>query len=201
MAVIEPAAPTRRAAPPSLDRIRPRLAAFCAGHAIKRAIVFGSYVRGTQTRRSDLDLVIVMDTKKRFLDRYDDVKAIHDHVPDVHVEMLIYTEDELRAIAHRPFMRRILREGIVIHPWGHSVRKLIDDLKELHADCYARLQGMVPMAAELDRLYIPTRYPNGLPDILPDQAYFERDAERALDIAERLVDRIEQLRGHGERSR
>jgi HEPN domain-containing protein len=84
-------------------------------------------------------------------------------------------------------------------PWGHSVRKLIDDLKELHADCYARLQGMVPMAAELDRLYIPTRYPNGLPDILPDQAYFEGDAERALDIAERLIDRIEQLRGQASR--
>ena len=56
-----------------------------------------------------------MDTKKRFLDRYDDVKAIHDFVPHVHVEMLIYTEHELRAIAHRPFMRQILREGIVIH--------------------------------------------------------------------------------------
>ncbi len=80
-------------------------------------------------------------------------------------------------------------------PWGHSVRKLIDDLKECHADCYARLQDVVPMAAELDRLYIPTRYPNGLPDILPDQAYFERDAERALGIAERLIDRIEQLIG------
>ena len=56
-----------------------------------------------------------MDKHKRFLDRYDDVKDIHDHVPDVHVEMLIYTEDELRAIEHRPFMRQILREGVVVH--------------------------------------------------------------------------------------
>ena len=115
MNVIEPATPKGRAAPASLDQIRPRLADFCAGHGIMRAIVFGSYARGTQTRRSDLDLVIVMDTQKRFLDRYDDVKDIHDLVPDVHVEMLIYTEDELRAIAHRPFMRQILREGIVVH--------------------------------------------------------------------------------------
>ena len=83
-------------------------------------------------------------------------------------------------------------------PWGHSVRKLIDDLKEPHPDCYARLQDVVPIAAELDRLYVPTRYPNGLPDILPDQAYFERDAERAIDIAERLIDRIEQLRDHAD---
>lgn len=115
MNVIEPATPKGRAAPASLDQIRPRLADFCAGHGIMRAIVFGSYARGTQTRKSDLDLVIVMDTQKRFLDRYDDVKDIHDLVPDVHVEMLIYTEDELRAIAHRPFMRQILREGIVVH--------------------------------------------------------------------------------------
>ena len=115
MAIIAPAAPSRPAAPSSLDQIRPRLAAFCAGHGITRAIVLGSYARGTQTRKSDLDLVIVMDTRKRFLDRYEDVKGIHDHLPDIHVEMLIYTEDELRAIAHRPFMRRILREGVVIH--------------------------------------------------------------------------------------
>ena len=115
MAVIEPAAPSSHAAPPSLDQIRPRLAEFCAGHGIRRAIVFGSYARGTQTRRSDLDLVIVMETKKRFLDRYEDVREIHDVVPDVHVEMLIYTEHELRKIAHRPFMRQILREGVVVH--------------------------------------------------------------------------------------
>ena len=115
MAIIEREARTSRAAPPSLDQILPRLAAFCAGHGITRAIVFGSYARGTQTRRSDLDLVVVMDTQKRFLDRYEDVKDIHDFVPDVHVELLIYTEDELRAIAHRPFMRQILREGIVVH--------------------------------------------------------------------------------------
>ncbi len=51
------------------------------------------------------------------------------------------------------------------------------------------------MAAELDRLSIPTRYPNGLPDILPDQAYFERDAERAIGIAERLIGRMEPLLG------
>ena len=115
MAIIEREPRASRAAPPSLDQIRPGLAAFCAGHGITRAIVFGSYARGKQTRRSDLDLVIVMDTAKRFLDRYDDVKDIHDLVPDVHVEMLIYTEDELRAIEHRPFVRQILREGVVVH--------------------------------------------------------------------------------------
>ncbi len=115
MTIIAPAATSRPAAPASLDQIRPRLAAFCAGHGITRAIVFGSYARGTQTRRSDLDLVIVMDTQKRFLDRYEDVKDIHDHLPGIHVEMLIYTEEELSAIAHRPFMRQILREGVVVH--------------------------------------------------------------------------------------
>jgi len=40
---------------------------------VQRAIVFGSLARGEATRRSDLDLIVVMDTDKRFLDRYDDL--------------------------------------------------------------------------------------------------------------------------------
>jgi HEPN domain-containing protein len=31
-------------------------------------------------------------------------------------------------------------------------------------------------AAALDRFYIPTRYPNGLPDLTPGKYYFQKDA-------------------------
>ena len=47
-------------------------------------------------------------------------------------------------------------------PWGHSVRKLIDDLEEHHADCYACLQDVVPMAAELG----PSLYPDPISERL-----------------------------------
>ena len=39
-------------------------------------------------------------------------------------------------------------------PWGHSVRKLIDDLKELHANCYAP-------AGNLDNGLVPSTLPRG----------------------------------------
>jgi len=38
-------------------------------------------------------------------------------------------------------------------------------------------------AAALDKFYIPTRYPNGLPDLTPGQSYFLSDAEEAISQA------------------
>ena len=47
--------------------------------------------------------------------------------------------------------------------------------------------------AKLDRFYIPTRYPNGLPELTPDQAYFEEDAREALTLAHNLIDCVEKI--------
>lgn len=41
----------------------------------------------------------------------------------------------------------------------------------------------------LDKYYIPTRYPNGLPDLTPGQVYREEDARRGLDAARFLAAR------------
>ena len=103
------------AQPPGIDDLLPTIVAFCRDHAVKKALVFGSYARGTQTRHSDLDLMFIVDTDKRFLDRYFEVQEIHDLLQGVHVEILIYTQAELHAIAHRPFIKRILDEGMVVH--------------------------------------------------------------------------------------
>jgi len=42
-------------------------------------------------------------------------------------------------------------------------------------------------AVALYKLYIPTRYPNGLPELLPAEAYGKGDAERALQCAKNLI--------------
>jgi uncharacterized protein len=88
---------------------------FLEARAVRRAIVFGSYARGTQTKHSDLDLALIMDTDKRFLERSDGVSGIEDLVPGVPMELLIYARGELEAIAHRPFIRSLLTEGVVIY--------------------------------------------------------------------------------------
>jgi HEPN domain-containing protein len=49
--------------------------------------------------------------------------------------------------------------------------------------------------AKLDRYFIPTRYPNGLPELTPDEAYFEEDAQGALLLAQNLIDCVEKIFG------
>jgi HEPN domain-containing protein len=72
-----------------------------------------------------------------------------------------------------------------LDPWGHSVQRLLADLP---AD-----KGVVPSkslkkkAAALDRFHIPTRYPNGLPDLTPSDNYFRSDAEQALSCAKDII--------------
>ena len=44
-----------------------------------------------------------------------------------------------------------------------------------------------PLAKRLDRHYVPTRYPNGLPGNVPAQVYAEADSTEALAAARRIV--------------
>jgi len=81
----------------------------------RKAILFGSLATGRASRRSDLDLMIVMDTEKRFFDRHDEFQEIFDSFPGLAIDLLIYTPEELERIRHRRFIRDIFSKGKVIH--------------------------------------------------------------------------------------
>ncbi|MCF8079438.1 MAG: HEPN domain-containing protein [Desulfobacterales bacterium] len=66
-------------------------------------------------------------------------------------------------------------------PWGHSVQKLASEIPE--ASLRECMSGLGETGSFLDRFYIPTRYPNGLPDLTPAKVYFKQDAEQALSAA------------------
>ncbi|NWG14134.1 MAG: HEPN domain-containing protein [Acidobacteria bacterium] len=70
-------------------------------------------------------------------------------------------------------------------PWGHSIQKLIAELPDPVA--HERLRPLLEAGALLDRYYIPTRYPNGLPDLTPGQVYFRKDAETCLEVSGKLL--------------
>lgn len=64
-------------------------------------------------------------------------------------------------------------------PWGHSIQKLVMEFPEKQR--LPNRERWIEQAALLDKFYIPTRYPNGLPDLTPGQVYTRADAERGLD--------------------
>ena len=98
-----------------LDRIKALLSPVFLEKGVKKVMLFGSCAQDSASRRSDLDLMILMETKRRFFDRYEQFEKIYDIIKDRAVDLLIYTPEELEAIAHRPFIRRILDEGQTIY--------------------------------------------------------------------------------------
>jgi HEPN domain-containing protein len=76
-------------------------------------------------------------------------------------------------------------------PWGHSIKKLIDDLEDIDLKSYSSLLNFTREAVVLDRFYVPTRYPNGLPDITPDEAYDEEDAAACIGYARKIIGAVQ----------
>jgi len=96
-----------------LGTLKRRLAPHFRG--ARKAIVFGSVARGDADDWSDLDLVIIADTTRPFLERYRDFEGLYDVWP--RLDLLIYTPAEFAQMQEegRPFIEHVLGEGVVIH--------------------------------------------------------------------------------------
>ena len=91
------------------------IAALRTHYQPEQVIVFGSLASGNVTETSDLDLLIVKETDKRFYDRIRDVVKICDY--DIGVDFLVYTPKELmEAGKNNAFVRdEILSKGKVVY--------------------------------------------------------------------------------------
>ena len=75
---------------------------------------------------------------------------------------------------------------------GHAV----GDLSKRAATFKKDFAAITRQAQKLDRFYIPTRYPNGLPGGIPAESYDKEDADLALELAEEIFDFVKrQLNG------
>jgi len=70
-------------------------------------------------------------------------------------------------------------------PWGHSIRKLIEEIPDKAAR--QKLMANLEAGNILDRYYIPTRYPNGLPDLTPGEVYLKKDADLCIRHARSIL--------------
>ena len=68
--------------------------------------------------------------------------------------------------------------------WGHSVADLLMEL----GDAHAVPEDLKDMALELDKFYIPTRYPNAHPSGSPRKRYTQKEAERMIGYAEKIFE-------------
>lgn len=64
---------------------------------------------------------------------------------------------------------------------GHSVAELCKDAIDFDKE----FEKMLKVSSSLDKYYIPTRYPNALPGIIPLKAFDEKDAQKAITLAEK----------------
>ncbi len=81
--------------------------------SVLKVILFGSSARGKTGIASDIDIIVVMNTQKRFLDRLDELYLAI--LPEVALDILAYTPDAFQRLASQsPFVKYAASEGKVI---------------------------------------------------------------------------------------
>jgi len=78
--------------------------------------LFGSRARGDAAPESDVDLIIVADTRRPFVERFKDFYGLME-ASAAPVEMLVYTPEEFRSMRERenPLVMKALEEGKVLY--------------------------------------------------------------------------------------
>jgi predicted nucleotidyltransferase len=79
-----------------------------------RIVLIGSMARNAWSPFSDIDLVVVLPTQERFLDR---LKTVYGAIqPTVAMDILVYTPEEFEEMSRtNPFLLHALRESRILH--------------------------------------------------------------------------------------
>lgn len=81
----------------------------------EQVVLFGSYAKGTATGRSDIDLLVVVDTSEQPSRRADRILPLIGHMT-VKVDLHVYTPEEVEVYSHEEhhFLHSVLRNGRVV---------------------------------------------------------------------------------------
>lgn len=170
-----------RLAPPGMLRSRPNSASdivcsACCAH-LANAVAYPSERRYNHA-------VQLQESERRLAQARWDLKAAHDSAAAGNFEWACFQAQQAAEKALKSFLYRAGAEPST----GHSVRRLVAECERISAD-FAGLRD----AAELDGYYIPTRYPNGLPDDVPHEYYTVEAAEECLSLASSVIEFVGRL--------
>ncbi len=80
----------------------------------EKIILFGSYARNEVDEESDIDIIVVYQTEKKFMDRLEELYMNWD-LPRA-VDILAYPQDEfMDMMKDNFFLNQAVKEGIVIY--------------------------------------------------------------------------------------
>jgi HEPN domain-containing protein len=114
-----------------------------------------------------------------------DLKAAGDSAAAGNFEWACFQSQQAAEKALKSFLYATGTEPAALH----SVRRLLGECEKLNPR-FAELRA----AAELDRYYIPTRYPNGLPDDVPHEYFTAEAAESCQSLASSVIGFVERSR-------
>jgi uncharacterized protein len=95
--------------------VRKTLDSIARGYKPEQIWLHGSFARGDFHQGSDLDLIIIKETDKKFLDRIEEVLQ---YVPGgIAVEPMVYTPREIETMQAEgnTFLEQALSEGVLVY--------------------------------------------------------------------------------------
>jgi HEPN domain-containing protein len=95
-----------------------------------------------------------------------------------HHEWACFASQQAAEKAVKAVFQKMNREA-----WGHSVTGLVERLRETAAVP----DEVLDAARQLDKHYIPARYPNGFESGIPADYYTAQDSARAIEDAEKII--------------
>jgi len=100
---------------PRIERELTRVVEALGKLGARRIVLFGSHARGDFNEASDIDLMVILDTKERMVERIERVLEAIDS--ELAVEPLVYTPEEYERLkaSQGPFIQTVEREGKVLY--------------------------------------------------------------------------------------
>ncbi|MGD0886938.1 MAG: nucleotidyltransferase domain-containing protein [Thermodesulfovibrionales bacterium] len=83
---------------------------------VEKIVLFDSYVTGKQTKDSDIDLFVLLNTRKKGIERYAMVSEVLEP-REIPMDFIVKTPAEIRKRKDYfdPFMRNIAKNGKVLY--------------------------------------------------------------------------------------